>query len=309
MNEQKFADKANLYTENYDFPGQREVHDDHEQVSYHENSNVRIWYNNIPANFDIHWHNAFEIIMPVTEWYDVIADGATYHLEPGDIVVIPPGSMHELRAPEQGERFIFLVNEEPFISLKDYGALMPLMTQCICITPTLEPQIYEQSRHLLHKAREVYFSENDFKEMTIYSFILQLLTTIGRNRLSKLSHNVTSSGRRVNYIDRFNSVLDYINTHYMDDISLDQVADYCGFSKFYFAKLFKEYSNTTFLNYLTFRRLSVAEDLLVSTNRSITDIAFSAGFSSISTFNRCFKQQRGCTPTKYKELYHGNKLQ
>lgn len=300
-------DRMTLIKENSDFPGARDMEKEQEKVNYHQNSNVRIWYNDIPADFDIHWHEAFEILLPVNNWYEADADGTTYHLEPGDILVIPPGTMHSLHAPEEGERFIFLINSAPLKTLKDYGVLMPLLTQCIFITPKSEPQIYEQVRHTLHKAREVYFSDVEFREMTIYSHILQLMTTIGRSRLNKLNHINTASVKRVNYLDRFNTVLEYINTHYMDDITLEQAADYCGFSKFYFAKLFKEYSNTTFLSYLTFRRLSVAEEMLVNTDRSITDIAFSSGFASISTFNRCFKQLRGCTPTHYKELYQNRK--
>ena len=47
----------------------------------------------------------------------------------------------------------------------------------------------------------------------------------------------------------------------------------------------------------------MAEDLLIHTRQSIQDIALSAGFGSIATFNRVFRESRGCTPSRYREIY------
>ena len=57
-------------------------------------------------------------------------------------------------------------------------------------------------------------------------------------------------------------MLDYIDAHYTEDLTLDAVASYSGFSKYHFTRLFKQYANTTFYDYLSYKRIKVAEQLL-----------------------------------------------
>ena len=89
----------------------------------------------------------------------------------------------------------------------------------------------------------------------------------------------------------------------MEDISLDTIADVAGFSKFHFSRLFKQFTNISFYDYLNQRRVKEAEKLLLNPNLSITEVAMRSGFSSISTFNRVFKSFKECTPTEFKNLY------
>jgi AraC-like DNA-binding protein len=95
------------------------------------------------------------------------------------------------------------------------------------------------------------------------------------------------------------------DNNYVYDITLEDAAALSGFSKFHFSRLFKEYMNCTFYDYLINQRIKATEVLLTDDRLSITDIALQAGFSSISTFNRTFKQKKGCTPGEYRALYSG----
>ena len=90
------------------------------------------------------------------------------------------------------------------------------------------------------------------------------------------------------------------------------MASYAGFSKFHFSRLFKQYTKDTFTDYLNQRRIRAAEELLAAPppDTSITEIAMRCGFSSISTFNRLFKQLKNCTPGEFRalnqvEVWHG----
>lgn len=307
MKPAKPANTLAVNEQNSDFPGYRDVENSHENVNYQQHTNMRIWYNDIPANFDVHWHNAIEIIYVKSSWYEAVADSCTYHLEEGDILFIPSGIMHSLFAAPTGFRMIYLINPDPYKTFRDYSVLSPLFTQCIHITPKSEPLIYESIRRKLDKATEIYFSDTDFKELTIYSYFAEILMMIGRDRLKRFdSPSVTF--KQNDYVGRFNDIIDYINAHYADELTLEDVAARCGFSKFYFAKLFKEYSNTTFLDYLTFKRLAAAEEMLVSSDKTMTDIAMLSGFNSISSFNRAFKRKKGVSPSKYKSLYRANAI-
>lgn len=111
----------------------------------------------------------------------------------------------------------------------------------------------------------------------------------------KLHHlTAPSSGSRFIYL------LDYIDKHYAEELNLEEIADSSGFSKYHFSRLFKQYTGFTFCDYLCYRRIKAAELLLSRQDLSITEVALQSGFSSISTFNRIFKQQKKCTPSEYR---------
>ena len=94
----------------------------------------------------------------------------------------------------------------------------------------------------------------------------------------------------------------------MNDISLDGLSKVAGYSTCHFSRIFKKYSGTTFINYLNNRRVSAAELMLLEDNISVTEAASAVGFSSLTTFNRVFKEINGCTPSEFKKLYRTAKI-
>ena len=104
-------------------------------------------------------------------------------------------------------------------------------------------------------------------------------------------------------MSKFGNLLEYIDTHYTEDLTLEDMADIIGFSKYHFSRLFKQYTNFTFCDYLKHRRIQAAEMLLEQPEYSITEVALQAGFPSISTFNRIFKEYKNCTPTEFRNMH------
>lgn len=292
-----------FYLQNSDWEG-RTVVDSFEKVNFQKDSSIRIWYNEQNHNYDKHWHNALEIIMPVENHYDVDASGQSYHLLPGEILIIPSGEMHALYAPETGKRFIFQFDVSGISQMKGYTSIQSLMTSGLHITKLSFPQIYGDIYQILIQIRNEYFSSNEFRELAIYSHLINLFVSIGRNHINDMDlFPNTKSYKQQEYLQKFNDVLDYIDSHYTEELTLDDIADFSGFSKYHFTRLFKQYTDSTFYDYLSFRRIKSAEELLAKPELSITEIALQSGFSSISTFNRIFKQKKGCTPSEYRSLY------
>lgn len=290
-----------FYGINHDFTGIRDVQDSYETVSFCDNSIVRIWHNTQTENFEEHWHAALEVIMPVENYYDVRVGETFYHVLPGEIVVIPPGDLHELFAPDSGSRFIFMFDISLIARLKSFVGIQSILSQPLYVTKERYPQIYEDVYQLLIQIRNEYFNKNEYAELTIFSLLLTLFTKFGYNHInaSNLFPNVRLYKQK-EYIQKFNSLMEYIDAHYMENLNLEEIAESTGFSKYHFSRLFKQYTGFTFCDYLCHRRIKVAEELLARPDLSITEVALQAGFPSISTFNRLFKQYKNCTPSEYR---------
>lgn len=295
--------RSNYYDRNKDYKGSRVIDGDQELVDYQKNSTVRIWYNDQNASYDYHRHNAVEIIMPVENYYEVECPSGIYHLEPGDIIIIPPNEMHKLDTPPEGKRFVFMLDISFMTSLEAFTAISPLFASFIHITPATHNNIYNEVYQLLVQMRNEYFQGTPFHEMTIHAHILELFVLLGQDHLSKVDmYSGLNSLMQKEYMQRFNNVLSYIDSHFCEELSLEDVADFSGFSKFHFTRLFKKYTNSTFYDYLIYRRVQEAERLLAEADLTITDVALRSGFSSISTFNRTFKQKKNCTPREYRSM-------
>ena len=276
-----------------------------EIVEYQPDKAIRIWYNDLNTGYDSHWHTSIEIVQPVDSWYDIIIGGETLRIEPGEIAIIPPRTLHQIVAPKQGSRFIHIFDMSSLSYIHGFAAIQPFIEDPLKITKSTHPHVYHEICDILTQMRDSYFNQEQFAELSIYALLIKLLVTLGNNHLDTME--VFGSMRvykQKEYATKFNDVLEFIDSHYMEDLELDSIAASIGFSKFHFSRLFKQYTNYTFCNYLTRRRLLAAKALLEQPNLSITEIALQSGFPSISTFNRAFKQQNNCTPSEYRDKYN-----
>ncbi|MDF2587508.1 MAG: hypothetical protein K0S41_1349 [Anaerocolumna sp.] len=275
-----------------------------EKVDYEKNSSVLLYVNKEYENYPIHWHTAMEIIMPLENDYKVVISKNAYHLNPNDILIIPPGELHELFAPRTGRRIIFQFDFAIISNLKGFTGIFPILLQPRLLTPENSEDIHTELMNLLLRIKEEYIQNDNLSEAAIYSKIIQIFVYTARKYMNtgNLFPDVKLSKQK-EYIEKFNIIFDYINENLTEDITLDKIADVAGFSKFHFSRLFKQFTNMSFYDYLNQKRVKSAESLLLNPNNSITDVAMKSGFSSISTFNRVFKTVKECTPTEFKNLY------
>lgn len=275
----------------------------HETVDFRADTQLCLYYNNEHENYPPHWHPAFEVIMPVENTYRAICGEKDYHLREGDVLIICPCMIHELFAPEAGERIIFQPGLSQ-ISIKELNLLISIISPALLITPEEYPVIHPRVCKLMREIKEEYFSSLSYAEASIFSRFLEILVMVGRSHKTFSQQNADSgSTRQKEYMEKFLFITEYINEHFAEDLSLEQVASLAGFSKYHFTRLFKQYTDTSFYKYLNQKRISHAKTLLLDPKLTVLDVALQSGFPSLSAFLRMFKQMNMCTPTEFRNMY------
>ena len=130
----------------------------------------------------------------------------------------------------------------------------------------------------------------------LYSFLMALYAdTVKKQAISRDESSITFTNR----------IYQFCLEHLADpNIGVEDMAKECGYSKFHFTRLFKQFTNVSFYKYLNQKRIATAEKLLADPQNSITDAALNSGFTSLSSFIRMFKIVKGCTPTEFRSMYH-----
>lgn len=131
-------------------------------------------------------------------------------------------------------------------------------------------------------------------------------------QLSQQQNYITLAGPAFSSVEnkassnRMSTILNYLTSNYLREISLDHVASIANLSPTAFSRYFKQHTGKTYSGFLTEIRLSQAKKLLLNTDRSITEICFDSGFKNISNFNRQFKKHVRLSPRNYrrKRLTH-----
>lgn len=126
------------------------------------------------------------------------------------------------------------------------------------------------------------------KIVEVLSIISKLIATDDNKKLSPTNGN-----------EPVNLMIDYINKHYNEDITLEKLAEKFHFSKYYISHLFKDYAGVSPYDYLIIRRLYNFNDL-VRGKTSISEACFLVGFNNYSNFFRLYKKHFKITPQQFK---------
>lgn len=273
---------------------------DSEEVEFVPETKLRIWYNNEYKSYPAHRHTALEICIPIENDYKYMVGNKSYALVPGDILFIPPDTMHEVVCENEGCRFIYLFVIDFFKELHDFNFLSDFFKEPRLINESSFPTVYGKIYELFMTINDSYFLyENMVLEMPIYSRLMDILSLLVTVNPQFNPIRLEESKTKSKY-EKFKSLINHINAHFMDDISLEWAANYVGFSKYHFSRLFKEYTYVTFYDFLMHRRMQAAKVLLTDTEKSVTEIAFQAGFNNLTSFTRSFKNMTGQTPSDYR---------
>ncbi len=277
-----------------------------EIIEFKSFTGISVTYENIPTSFPAHWHNAAEFTAVFKDHCRFRIGDQFYEAMKGDIVLVWPRELHEvISIPENST--IFTQFTPSFLETNlDLVSMYRVMARYHIVRAEKEPElahtIFDKMlslKSLLHE--QDYFSETKSK-MTIYQILLMIAEYLMKERREEIG-----TGRAGDHAWTYmRTACNYVAEHSAEDITENDVAEIVGLTPYYFSKIFKKHMKTSFPAYLSSVRVRTAIRLLAEENLSITDCAYQAGFQSITTFNRVFREITDHTPRDYRKLYNTN---
>lgn len=274
-----------------------------EDVIYkNENNPISISYKKW-ADFNMaerHFHSTFEIFYVFSgERYFFIDDGS-YKINEGELVIIAPNILHKAINTEKPgcERINIYFDEElgnfNYPISEALSSLLKNDKKIINLNITEKTSVEELFRKMIY---EIQIKKTGY-EMSLQALLIQLLVAVCRY----IEENPTIQASSQSYMHKKAAeIVQYINEHYMEPISLNSISENFYISRSYLSKIFKEATTFTLVEYLNNVRIKEAKKLLNKSNLKVTEICEKVGFGSITHFGRIFKEVTGHAPLYYKK--------
>ena len=257
-----------------------------------------------------HWHEEAELTL-ITEGEGLYQiDLVDYEVKKGDILFVPPLLLHSVSvAQPQNEEMIsetyvfhlnFLGGNSTDICSTRY--FVPIMNHELILPYLITPKhpAYVSIRKIFCQIASLYNEEVPGYELALKGLFLQVVFLLLQYSTKQAKNVLPEEGTPA---DKLKNVLDYIEIHYAQTISVEELAKICCFSEYHFMRFFKKHMNMTCVEYVNNVRLEKAVELFEQGNTSILEVSLSVGFHNLSYFHRAFKNKYGMTPRSFiKEL-------
>lgn len=261
-----------------------------------------------------HWHKVIEIIYVTRGVLHLGINDVPIVMQEGEIQFINAGDIHYFLASPNSERIVIQFDASLFHEEESAGD--PGLRQLFC---AIETHSRSWPAETTAKIRELLAAINQEEQHQAvgYKYMIKAALTeiialiyryipLNPQQVNRpLGEAVASKSEKT--LARLDKIFSYIENHYHECISLDDVAKFMGFSACYFARFFKKNTGMTLVRFLHDYRLNQAKWLLLNEEIPVSEIAERVGFNSVKTFHHVFKQNTGIAPLKYRRSISGIK--
>ncbi len=253
-----------------------------------------------------HIHDDIEILAGNTGTIEVRVDGEVIELSHGDVIVINRRIPHYTAHKVPGTTTMMIqfriekLRHEEFENINKYLSLI--------LAGTDKPYVYlkfgdaetaEVFSLIEHICRENAEHKKNY-EIFIKGYMELLLGHFYRNGIL----DSTEENYNRDAVRRIWPVIEYIDQNYRYKITLEQLSSTLNVNREYFCRIFKDAVGITPIEYINYVRITKAENLLTTTNLSVLEISMDVGFSSVSYFNRVFKNLKRVAPSAYRDIVY-----
>lgn len=242
----------------------------------------------------MHWHDSMEILFCLNGDVTVYTEKENYSLSKNQLIVFDSKEVHSINSASSLYMFLCMHVDKKQLSV--YCPELELYNISCHPLPLDDPKAPKYIR-LCQLARELTrtnIQDNRTRSMQSDGISLLMLADLVEHFSEYAPPKAISDKAKPN--DTVRDIISYVNEHYKEKISLDDIAAQAGFSREYFCRFFKQHIGVTFLQYLNEVRISHAGRLLMSTDMSIAEVMRESGFTNQTIFNRTFKELYGMTP-------------
>jgi len=246
----------------------------------------------------IHWHVEFEFIRVLEGNLRLTIDDQEFNVQKDFSVFIPSGALHSA-IPENNCVYDCIVMD-PNMLMNKSDTCCKFVQQLI--NHEIEVQsIYDKKHNNIHQIIWELFDAVAFKPIGYQLLVLgSLYQFFGVIASGNYPPEVLSRTKRdLKRITQLKIALEFIESSYMSNISLQEMSDSVQMTPKYFCRFFREMTHRSPVDYLNYYRIERACYLLLTTNQSITEVAYNTGFNDLSYFIKIFKRYKGVTPRQY----------
>ena len=263
----------------------------------------------------MHRHDFIEIVYVISGSARHCLGDMIYEVRKGDLVIVNYGVEHTFIPIHEGDEsfstYDLIFTTDLFditgVSKYDFSAL----ASSYLFYSVFPDNIVNNSLNLIrsrskefHEIFSKIYNEYTRRETGFMSMIrahlIELITLIFREIDKKTSSNITSEQREV-----IKLAIDYMKHNFNTKINLDDIVADVFLSKDYFRQLFKKTTGTSITDFVQKTRIDEACRLLLSTDRTVVDIAGDCGFTDVKFFYKTFKKITNKTPSEYKKQKEG----
>lgn len=239
------------------------------------------------GSFLPHWHEEMELLFFTGGGGTVFIDGISFRVKAGDVAVVGFGSMHSLQDAEADTQYDCLI-----------------LSPALCAPAGLQP---EQLQLLPHIRDDAVFTRlaqitSEFQTKAPYyksvakAEIVSLLIYLLRHHSAGTSFSDKIPDSKTKMVKR---VIEQLQQDFAQPLSLPQLAEKTGFSRYYLCHVFREVTGSSVSQYLNMLRCTHAQKLLLS-GWSVSEASLACGFDNLSYFARMYKRCMGRTPSQDK---------
>lgn len=273
----------------------------HENRTYHSTFPFTVIMSN-DIDFLAHWHNDLEIVYVFEGSIRMGINSETKILKAGDMAICSSGDIHYYDSKDSSSKIMMVIFNPSLIGFPGGWPLNVRLTSPFMEKRAIrekEVRINNRLSQILQELMDEYNQKLEYHEQVIIGLLHEWSGLILRHvPLDKI--NPQKDKRRITNMKIMQGVLEYLDVNYMHPITLADAARQANMSLFYFSRFFKSLSGMSYIAYLSNIRVNQAEQLLLTTDKSILDIALECGFTNIRTFNRVFKQIKQRTPSELR---------
>lgn len=245
------------------------------------------------------YHNVYEIFLQVKGTRYIFLNGNCYAIKPMDLFVAEPYELHyaqSLDAKFYGRYVLNFDDEDLRVILSPEEHQLLISAIKTGVYHLEEPQ-YNRILSLFQALERCHNDEGPLSEKVRCANLFLLLTLIRDSSDLNGATTAPDPSARPEIL----AAINYINKHYREPLTLDDVAERVDLSMYHFCRLFKATTGTSFVQYLNNLRIIRAHKVLLETDLPIGDIASLAGFSSREQFTRVFKSAYHLSPAEFRK--------